>query len=96
MCEPSWRIVPCEACGTEGCNRLLSGDGDCCICRYQGARPEGCPEGCISCDGTGGALIATEPVDLDDIQSPEISPPLVLYQFAADTLLITQQAAHPA
>lgn len=45
------RIVPCEACGTEG--RIAVGDPD-----------TGHYKPCEYCDGTGGEVIETQPVEL--------------------------------
>jgi len=52
-----WRIVPCEACGSEG--RVLvtmPGEWD--------------PEDrgpCPYCDGTGGEIITTQPIEMEDL-----------------------------
>lgn len=64
------RLVLCEACGSEGCGRSLDPDDGTCDCRYHGYdgnSPTNCEDACPYCEGTGGALIATEPVELDDL-----------------------------
>jgi hypothetical protein len=64
------RLVLCEACGSEGCGRSLDPDDGTCACRYRGYdgnSPRECEHACPYCEGTGGELIATEPVTLDDI-----------------------------
>ena len=52
MC--SERIVFCEACSSEG--RIYHGNPD-----------DGWSEDCPYCDGTGGEIIITEPIDQDDL-----------------------------
>jgi hypothetical protein len=51
------RIVLCEACGSEG--RIYRGwyedERDCGPCPY--------------CDGTGGEVIETQPIDLEDLDA---------------------------
>lgn len=60
------RIVPCEACGTEGC-------------RYFGhpnAPDHEYCEPCPYCEGTGGEIVTVEPVgliDLDELAPVEIA-----------------------
>jgi hypothetical protein len=54
MSDP--RIVPCEACGSEG--RV-----------YRGQDERDCGP-CPACDGTGGEIVETEPVTLDDLRCP--------------------------
>jgi hypothetical protein len=50
------RIVPCEACGSEG--RILRG-------QYEDERDCGpCPH----CEGTGGEIIETQPIELADYE----------------------------
>lgn len=64
------RIVLCGACGSEGCARSLDPDDGTCDCRYRGYDgnyPINCPDACRCCEGTGGELIATEPVELEDL-----------------------------
>ncbi len=54
------RILPCEACGSEG--RIYSGHPN---------DPHPRDEGpCPWCEGTGGEIIETEPVTLDDLKGP--------------------------
>lgn len=57
------RIVPCDHCGTEGRIYVLDyfydRDG-----LQWGERDTG---ECPSCDGTGGALIETQPIDMEDL-----------------------------
>ena len=53
MTDP--RIVPCDHCQTEG--RILRG-------QYEDERDEG---PCPVCEGTGGEIIETEPITLDDL-----------------------------
>lgn len=55
MSDP--RIVPCTRCGSEG--RLYSGPAN-----DPNPRDEG---PCPVCEGTGGEIIETEPVTLDDL-----------------------------
>lgn len=50
------RIVPCESCASEG--RILRG-------QYEDERDCG---PCPWCEGTGGEIIETQPVELEDIQ----------------------------
>lgn len=55
MSEP--RIVPCDHCGSEG--RLYSGHAN---------DPDPRDDGpCPACEGTGGEIIETDPVTLDDM-----------------------------
>ena len=55
------RIVLCETCQSEG--RIL-----------RGAEPEPTDNGpCPVCDGTGEEIIETQPVELDDLDQPEIT-----------------------
>jgi DnaJ-class molecular chaperone len=60
MCK-SWRVVLCEACGSEG--RIY-------IDTYQrdeyGNMMEAAEE-CPYCEGTGGELIETQPIELADL-----------------------------
>lgn len=49
------RIVLCDACGSEG---LL----------YHGDPDDGWIEDCPYCEGTGGEIISTEPIDEDDLE----------------------------
>lgn len=68
--EDSPRLVLCAACGSEGCSRLLDSEDGVCGCHYygrNGALFNDCPHACPYCNGTGGALIATEPVELDGL-----------------------------
>lgn len=54
------RLVPCEACGSEG--RVLTANGN---------DPDATDHGpCPWCEGTGGEIIETQPVELEDI-SPD-------------------------
>ena|SRR5258708_684000 len=50
------RIVACEACGTEG--RIYHGDGD---------KPWHYLEECPYCEGTGGEIITTQPIEMADL-----------------------------
>jgi hypothetical protein len=51
------RVVPCEACQSEG--RILTSDGG----------PDETDHGaCPHCEGTGGEIIETQPVELEDLQ----------------------------
>ena len=52
------RIVACEACGTEG--RIYHGNGD---------KPWDYVEECPYCDGTGGEIITTQPIEMADLDS---------------------------
>jgi hypothetical protein len=52
------RIVACEACGTEG--RVLQSNG--------GPDDIDCGE-CPYCDGTGGEIITTQPIEMADLDS---------------------------
>jgi hypothetical protein len=52
------RIVACEACGTEG--RVYHGDGD---------KPWDYVEECPYCDGTGGEIITTQPIEMADLDA---------------------------
>jgi hypothetical protein len=66
------RLVLCEACGSEGCGRSLDPDDGTCACRYRGYEgnsPTNCEHACPYCEGTGGELIATEPVELEDLEA---------------------------
>ena len=51
------RIVPCEACGTEG--RILRG-------QYEGERDCG---QCPVCNGTGCEIIEVEPIEMADLET---------------------------
>jgi hypothetical protein len=57
-CISSSRIVACEACGTEG--RIYHGNGD---------KPWDYVEECPYCDGTGGEIITTQPIEMADLDS---------------------------
>jgi hypothetical protein len=52
------RIVACEACGTEG--RIFHGNGD---------KPWDYVEECPYCDGTGGEIITTQPIEMADLDA---------------------------
>jgi len=52
-----FRIVCCEACGSEG--RIYYGECD-----------DGFSEPCPYCEGTGGEIIPVEPITLDDLLNP--------------------------
>ena len=52
------RIVACEACGTE--SRIYHGNGD---------KPWHYVEDCPYCDGTGGEIITTHPIEMEDLDS---------------------------
>ncbi len=52
------RIVACEACGTEG--RVYHGNGD---------KPWDYVEECPYCDGTGGEIITTQPIEMADLDA---------------------------
>ena len=52
------RIVACEACGTEG--RIYHGNGD---------KPWDYVEECPYCDGTGGEIVTTQPIEMADLDS---------------------------
>jgi hypothetical protein len=49
------RIVPCEACGSEG--RIYRG-------QYEDERDCG---PCPYCEGTGGEIITVQPIELEDL-----------------------------
>jgi hypothetical protein len=51
------RIVPCEHCGSEG--RIYEGYGN-------DPHPRDCGP-CLVCEGTGGEIIETEPITLEDL-----------------------------
>lgn len=53
------RIVPCEACSTEG--RILRGHPN-------DPNPEDCGP-CLYCEGTGGEIIETEPIEMEDLDA---------------------------
>lgn len=58
------RIVPCEACGTEG--RIIRQS------LYHSSAHVGAPDEvdhgeCPYCEGTGGELIEVEPIELEDL-----------------------------
>ena len=59
------RIVPCLDCGTEGriyiADYFYDRDG-----LQQGERDDG---PCPSCEGTGGELIETDPITLEDLDA---------------------------
>jgi hypothetical protein len=50
------RIVGCEACSTEG--RIYHGNGD---------KPWHYVEECPYCEGTGGEIITTQPIEMADL-----------------------------
>jgi hypothetical protein len=52
------RIITCEACGTEG--RIYHGIGD---------KPWDYVEECPYCDGTGGEIITTQPIEMADLDA---------------------------
>lgn len=55
--ERNERVVPCEACQSEG--RVLTNDGG----------PDDVDHGaCPHCEGTGGEIIETQPVELADFE----------------------------
>ncbi|MER9217909.1 hypothetical protein NKI48_03090 [Mesorhizobium sp. M0644] len=56
-----FRIVGCEACGTEG--RIYHGECD-----------DGYSEPCPYCEGTGGEIIPVEPVTIDDLLATPLNP----------------------
>jgi hypothetical protein len=61
------RTVPCEACNTEGriYEACMVYDRD-----AGGYIPDTCDVGpCPYCDGTGGEIIATEPITLEDLDA---------------------------
>lgn len=60
------RIIPCDHCQTEG--RIYRGQHD-------DERDYG---PCPFCEGTGGEIISTEPVTLDDFQCPDCAASLPL------------------
>lgn len=64
MTDP--RIVPCDHCQTEG--RIYSG-------QYEDERDCG---PCPVCEGTGGEIIETEPITLDDLACPSCAVSLPL------------------
>lgn len=55
MCNE--RIIPCEACQSEG--RILRG-------QYEDERDCG---PCPYCEGTGGEIIETEPIEMEDLDA---------------------------
>lgn len=59
MCNA--RIIPCEACGTEG--RLYVTDYD-----YENGWGERDDGPCPWCEGTGGELIETQSIELADLE----------------------------
>jgi DnaJ-class molecular chaperone len=61
MSDP--RIVPCSDCGTEGVLRWDSCQRD----EYGNVMEH--TEECSSCDGTGGAIIEAEPIDMNDLDA---------------------------
>lgn len=65
-CRDHIRVVGCEACGTEG--RVLVGDvfWDRAIGGFvPGERDEG---PCPYCEGTGGEIIETQPIEMEDLE----------------------------
>lgn len=57
----AWRIVPCEACQTEG--RIIRDAG-----YNRWGEPQEIDEGpCPYCEGTGGELIEAEPIEEEDL-----------------------------
>lgn len=54
MCDTDYRVVLCEACGSEG--RIYHGDPD-----------TGWSEPCKWCEGTGGELIQVYPIEMEDL-----------------------------
>jgi hypothetical protein len=63
---PDVRVVGCEVCGTEGCAQAALYDGMC-HCRYNGRSPKECIDACPWCEGTGGEVIAVEPIEMGDL-----------------------------
>lgn len=66
MCEREFedtddRVVPCETCGTEG--RLIHWSGRC----DQYGNPMEYSEPCPCCDETGGEVIKTLPIEMEDL-----------------------------
>jgi hypothetical protein len=55
------RVVPCEACGTEG--QIITWSGS--IDRY--GNPMEDAHSCPHCDGTGGEIIKTQPIEMEDL-----------------------------
>lgn len=61
------RIIPCEACGTEG--RIIR------YAVYHSSAHVGAPDEvdhgeCPDCEGTGGAIIETRPIEMEDLNEP--------------------------
>lgn len=63
MCAPRDydRIVLCEACGSEGRIQHVTGFD------WHDGSPTGWEEPCPYCEGTGGEIIVTEPIELEDL-----------------------------
>jgi hypothetical protein len=65
MCDVcDWRIVMCEACGSEGriYEPMWTYERDC------GPHLDDVDVGpCPYCDGTGGEIIATQPIEFEDL-----------------------------
>lgn len=55
-----WRVVACAACGTEG--QLISWSGS----MDQYGNPIERTEPCPYCEGTGGEVIKTQPIDMEE------------------------------
>ena len=56
MTDTNYRLVRCEACGSEG--RILTNDG--------GPYDQDWGE-CPYCEGTGGEVIKVEPIEMSDL-----------------------------
>lgn len=61
-----WRVVGCEACGTEG--RIYRSAGH---DRTTGAPQEDDCGPCPYCEGTGGEMVPVFPIDLTDLDLME-------------------------
>lgn len=55
------RVIPCAACGTEG--RIISWSGR--VDQY--GNPMEDEHECLNCDGTGGEIVKTQPIVMEDL-----------------------------
>lgn len=65
-CHNDCRVVACEACGTEGRLYVTNYDAS------QGCWGERDIGPCPYCDGTGGEIIETQPIEMEDLG--EVAP----------------------